>query len=136
MAIETGLSWRVRLNTGTEASPTWEEITDVKEVTFDITQNAADTTTRSCSGWTRESATTRTLDAGFSILLDYTVSMHQTLVEAAQNQTKKGFKYIGGNGQNWILYGYLDCSFSPPVDNVVEATFTIHRNSVPVYSAS
>lgn len=136
MAIEAGKTWLVYLNTGTEASPSWSVITECRDITFDITSNTSDTTTRSCSGWVRNSPTTREMAAGFSIILDYTVSNHITLVEAAHNQTLKGFKFVGGTAQNWIFYGYLDASFAPALDGYVEVSFTIHPSTVPVYAAS
>jgi len=136
MTMEKGRDWLYYLNTGTVASPTWTLIERQKDGSMGITQNLIDTTTKSDSGWTSQTATTRDGSFSFSIIYDQTEATHVALLSAAINQTLKQFKVVGFSGENWIFQAYVDFDAGFPVDNMVEVTCNLGRYDAPVYAAS
>lgn len=90
MAHVLGLAAKLYRNTGTYASPTWTEITNVKDVTVTMEKGEADVTTRAADGWVQTAATLKNMtiefqmvwnpgDAGFEAIKD--AFMDNTAVE-------------------------------------------------------
>ena len=136
MAQEPGKNWKFYLNTGTTASPTWTLVSNQKDGSVGFKQNMIDTTTKSDSGWTSSTATTKHMSSSFSIIYDKTDATHAALMAAALAQTLKHFKLIGASGENWIYFAYVSLECSVPVDNMAEVTVTLDRNGAPTYAAS
>ena len=79
MAVKLGLDAKLFRNTGTFGTPTWNEITNVKDVTLSLEAGEADVTTRGNNGWRATVATLKdgsiefemvwdTADAGFTAI--------------------------------------------------------------------
>lgn len=51
MSIRIGLNSKIYRNTGTFASPTWDEVANVKDLALDLSVNEADAATRGNGGW-------------------------------------------------------------------------------------
>ena len=51
MAIKLGMNCKAYRNTGNYASPTWNEITNVKDLSLNLEASEADVTTRGNNGW-------------------------------------------------------------------------------------
>lgn len=51
MSNPLGMECKLYHNTGTYESPTWIEITNVRDVNFDLNSSEADVTTRGNNGW-------------------------------------------------------------------------------------
>ena len=61
MAVKLGLDAKLFRNTGTFATPTWNEITNVRDVTLNLEAGEADVTTRGNNGWRATVATLKDL---------------------------------------------------------------------------
>ena len=81
MGIRRGMDGRLYRNTGTYAVPTWEEISNVKDLTLNLEQGESDCTTRANNGWRSTVGTLKdgsiemtmiwdTGDPGFSAIKD------------------------------------------------------------------
>lgn len=71
MALDTyplGMNAKLYRNTGSYASPTWNLIDQVKDVTLNMTADEADTTTRASGGWASSLPTTRKIEVSFQML--------------------------------------------------------------------
>ena len=51
MAVKLGLDAKLFHNTGSYATPTWDEITNVRDLTLNLEAGEADVTTRGNAGW-------------------------------------------------------------------------------------
>ena len=51
MPVKLGLDAKLFRNTSDYASPTWDEITNVRDVTLNLEAGEADVTTRGNAGW-------------------------------------------------------------------------------------
>lgn len=79
MATRLGMDAKLYRNSGSYASPTWEEVTNIKDVTLNLEKGEADVTTRANNGWRATVGTLKdasiefqmvwdTLDAGFDAI--------------------------------------------------------------------
>ena len=57
MPVKLGLDAKLFQNTGTYATPTWDEITNVRDLTLNLEAGEADVTTRGNAGWRATVAT-------------------------------------------------------------------------------
>jgi len=81
MSERRGLDAKLYRNTGTYDLPTWEELSNVKDLTLNLEKGEADVTTRANNGWRASVATLKdgsiefemvwdTEDAGFTAIKD------------------------------------------------------------------
>ena len=70
MAVVLGMNAKLYRNTGTYASPTWEEIDNVRDVTLSLETGEADVTTRAAAGWRQSISTLRDAGLEFELLWD------------------------------------------------------------------
>jgi hypothetical protein len=70
MAVKLGLDAKLYRNTGTFASPAWNEITNVKDVTLNLEAGEADVTTRGNAGWRATVATLKDGSIEFEMVWD------------------------------------------------------------------
>jgi len=57
MSVRLGLDAKLYRNTGTYDTPTWVEMTNVKDLTLNLESGEADVTTRANNGWRATVAT-------------------------------------------------------------------------------
>jgi hypothetical protein len=70
MAVKLGLDAKLYRNTGTYASPTWNEVKNVKDVTLNLEAGEADVTTRGNAGWRATVATLKDASIEFEMVWD------------------------------------------------------------------
>lgn len=66
--VVLGLDCKAYRNTGTHASPTWNLVDDVKDVTLNLEKGEADVTTRANSGWRARKGTLKDGTVEFTLL--------------------------------------------------------------------
>lgn len=70
MAHVLSLNAKLYRNTGTYGTPTWDEITLVKDLTLNLTKGTSDVTTRASAGWTEEVDGLKTASIDYNHLWD------------------------------------------------------------------
>lgn len=70
MAIKLGLDGKLYRNTGNYATPTWNEIPNVKDLTINLDKASADVTTRGNNGWRANKATLKNASVEFGMVWD------------------------------------------------------------------
>jgi hypothetical protein len=70
MATRLGMDAKLYRNTGSYASPTWTEITNVKDVTLNLEKGEADVTTRANAGWRATVGTLKDASIEFQMVWD------------------------------------------------------------------
>ena len=63
-----GLDAKAYRNTGTYGSTSWDEITNLQDVTVNLTKDTADVTTRGGNGWKQEVGTLKNASISFSMI--------------------------------------------------------------------
>ena len=66
--IKLGMDGKLYRNTATYETPTWAEMTNVKDVTLNLEAGEADVTTRANQGWRATAPTLRECTAEFEML--------------------------------------------------------------------
>ena len=70
MGVKLGLDAKLYRNTSTYASPTWNEVKNVKDVTLNLEAGSADVTTRGNGGWRANIATLKDANLEFEMVWD------------------------------------------------------------------
>jgi hypothetical protein len=70
MPTKLGLEGKLYRNTGTYASPTWVEMTNVRDVTGTLTKSLTDVTTRANDGWRAQAGTLKEKELSFQMVHD------------------------------------------------------------------
>jgi hypothetical protein len=70
MGMRLGLDAKAYRNTGTYNSPTWSEISTIKDVTLNLTSGEADVSTRGNAGWKATAKTLKDASIDFGMVWD------------------------------------------------------------------
>ena len=70
MSVKLGMDAKLFRNTGTYETPTWTEVTNVRDVTLNLEAGEADVTTRGNAGWRANIATLRDASLEFEMVWD------------------------------------------------------------------
>lgn len=70
MTIRIGLKSKLYRNTGTYSTPTWDEVTNVKDLTLNMGANKAGAATRGNGGWDAVVPTVKQAELSFEMLWD------------------------------------------------------------------
>jgi hypothetical protein len=70
MGVRLGLEAKLYRNTGTSGSPTWTEMTNVKDLTLNLEASEADVTTRGNAGWRATLAALKDASIEFEMVWD------------------------------------------------------------------
>lgn len=70
MTVKLGLDARLYRNTGSYASPVWNEVTNVKDLTLNLEAGEADVSTRGNNGWRATVARLKDASIEFEMILD------------------------------------------------------------------
>ena len=70
MSVKLGMDAKLFRNTGTYETPTWAEVTNVRDVTLNLEAGEADVTTRGNAGWRANVATLRDASLEFEMVWD------------------------------------------------------------------
>jgi len=70
MGVKLGMDAKLYRNTGSYASPVWNEVKNVKDVTLNLEAGSADVTTRGNGGWRANIATLKDASLEFEMVWD------------------------------------------------------------------
>jgi hypothetical protein len=70
MSIRLGLDAKAYRNKGTYDTPQWSEITNIKDVTLNLTSGEADVSTRGAGGWKATAKTLKDASVDFNMVWD------------------------------------------------------------------
>jgi len=70
MATRLGMDAKLYRNTGDYATPTWVEVSNVKDVTLNLEKGEADVTTRANAGWRATVGTLKDASIEFQMVWD------------------------------------------------------------------
>ena len=87
MAIKLGMEAKLYRNSGTFGTPTWAELTNVKDVTLNLEKGEADVTTRANNGWKATAATLKDASVEFEMVWDTTDTGFTAIQQAYFNNT-------------------------------------------------
>lgn len=87
MAIKLGMEAKLYRNGGSFGTPTWSELTNVKDVTLNLEKGEADVTTRANNGWKATAATLKDASVEFEMVWDTTDTGFTAIQQAYFNNT-------------------------------------------------
>ena len=88
MAFVLGQDGKLYFNDGgTYASPTWTELSEIKDVSFNLTKDTADATVRSSGGFREYVDGLKDVNVSFKMLWDNAADGYDELLAAYQNNT-------------------------------------------------
>ncbi|MCC7085615.1 MAG: hypothetical protein IT427_11490 [Pirellulales bacterium] len=96
MPNRLGLEAKLYRNTGTYASPTWVEVTNVKDLTLSLEKGEADVTTRANSGWRATIGTLKDASIEFQMVWDTADANFTAIQEAFFDNTQIEFAVMDG----------------------------------------
>ena len=70
MGVKLGMDAKLYRNSGSYETPTWNEVTNVKDVTLNLEAGEADVTTRGNAGWRANIATLKDASLEFEMVWD------------------------------------------------------------------
>ena len=141
MAIRLGLNAKLYRNTGTYASPTWNEIGNVKDVTLNLESAEADVTVRANNGWRATVPTLKDASVEFEMVWDTADEDFQAIRDAYLNNTTlevlaldgpvSGAGSTGNQGLRAVC-NVTGFSRSEPLEEALSVSVTVK----PAYSAT
>ncbi len=141
MAIRLGLNAKLYRNTGTYASPTWNEIGNVKDVTLNLESAEADVTVRANNGWRATVPTLKDASVEFEMVWDTADEDFQAIRDAYLNNTTlevlaldgpvSGAGSTGNQGLRAVC-NVTGFSRSEPLEEALSVSVTVK----PAYSAN
>jgi hypothetical protein len=138
MAVKLGLDARLYRNTGTYASPTWNEIKNVKDVTLSLETSEADVTTRGNSGWRATVATLKDGSIEFEMVWDTDDDDFAVIRDAFLNRAAIEFAVMDGDitvsGSQGLRALCVVTNFSR--NEALEEAITVSVTVKPTYSVN
>ena len=141
MAIRLGLNAKLYRNTGSYASPTWNEIGNVKDVTLNLESAEADVTVRANNGWRATVPTLKDASVEFEMVWDTADEDFQAIRDAYLNNTTlevlaldgpvSGAGSTGNQGLRAVC-NVTGFSRSEPLEEALSVSVTVK----PAYSAN
>ena len=137
MALVLGLNAKLYRNTGTYASPTWVEMTNVKNVTLNLESAEADVTTRANNGWRATVPTLKDASIEFEMVWDTEDAAFEAIQEAFLDSTPIEVLALDGPegtaGSQGLRATCSVLSFSR--NEQLEEALMVSVNLKPTYSA-
>jgi hypothetical protein len=123
---------------GIGATPTWTELTNVKNVTLDLKSGEADVTTRSNNGWKATLATLKEATIDFEMVWDTTDAGFTAIKNAWLAKTILGLAAMDGPVATTGSQGlWADCQVSGFTrDEPLDGPITVKVSAKPTYSAN
>lgn len=112
MATRLGMDAKLYRNSGSYATPTWEEIGNVKDVTLNLEKGEADVTTRANNGWRATVGTLKDASIEFQMVWD--------TLDADFDAIRQAFF-----GNTPIEFAVMDGDMTDPDSEGLRATFDI-----------
>ena len=123
---------------GIGGTPTWSELTNVKNVTLNLQKGEADVTTRANNGWKATAATVKEGSIEFEMVWDTTDAGFTAIKTAWFNSSIIGIAAMDGpiatNGSQglWADCQVIDFSREEPLEEAITVKVTVK----PTYSAN
>lgn len=127
-----GLDCKAYRNTGTYATPTWDELTNTKEVTLNLDKSESDVTTRGNAGWRAVAAALK--DGSIDLSIQLNPDSHADLtafIDAYFNNTQVECAFMDGDitttGSEGLRASFevMSASRAEPLEEGVVWTFTL-----------
>ena len=138
MSVNLGLDAKMFRNTGTYATPVWDEIKNVRDVTLSLETGEADATTRGNNGWRATVATLKDGSVEFDMVWDAADDDFTALRDAFLNKTALDMAVMDGDiatsGSQGLRASFMITNFSrnEPLEEAITASVTVK----PTYSAN
>jgi predicted secreted protein len=97
MSTRLGMDAKLYRNTGSFGSPTWTEVTNVKDLTLNLEKGEADVTTRANGGWRATVGTLKDASIEFQMVWDTTDASFAALQQAFFGNTNIEFAIMDGD---------------------------------------
>ena len=95
--VKLGVDAKLYRNTGSYASPSWSEVSNVKDVTLNLEKGEADVTTRAANGWRASKGTLKEMTIEFEMLWLTSDSGFTAIKDAFLNNTTIEFLALDGS---------------------------------------
>ena len=138
MAVKLGLDAKLYRNTGTYATPVWNEIKNVKDVTLNLETAEADVTTRGNNGWRATVATLKDGSVEFEMVWDSADDDFSAIRDAFLNKTAVELAVMDGDitvtGTQGLRASFMVTKFSrnEPLEEAISVSVTVK----PTYSVN
>ena len=138
MGVRLGLDAKLFLNSGSYASPTWEELPNVKDLTLNVEAGEADASTRGNGGWRATLATLKDGSIEFEMIWDTADAGFTAIKDAFFNNTPIEFAALDGDvataGSQGLRATMAITNFSR--NEPLEEALTVSVTAKPTYAAN
>jgi hypothetical protein len=138
MAVKLGLDAKLYRNAGTHASPVWNEIRNVKDVTLNLEAGEADVTTRGNAGWKATVATLKDGSIEFEMVWDTADDDFGAIRDTFLNRGAMEFAVMDGDitvaGSQGLRATCMVTNFSR--NEALEEAITVSVTVKPTYAAN
>jgi len=142
MGAVVGLTCKGYRNTGSYGSPTWNEITPVRDLNLNLDKGAAEVKAR-LSTWTQNLPTLKTADLEFGIIADTAIDDYNALRDAYLNDTVVDVAVADGaiatTGTQYFRADYYATGFKrgEPLEEVATVDITMklaYSSNAPAFT--
>ncbi|MFO0225196.1 MAG: phage tail tube protein [Planctomyces sp.] len=136
MGIKLGLNAKLYRNTAASGSPTWNEVTNVRDVTLNLETGEADVSTRS-SSWRASVGTLKSASLEFEMVWDTADDDFAAIRDAFLNNTSVEFAVLDGGSTAPGTQGLratmaiINFTRSEPLEEAIKVSVT----AKPTYAA-
>lgn len=134
--IKLGLNAKLYRNAGTYETPTWNELTNVKDVTLNLESGEADVTTRGNNGWRATVATLKDGSIEFEMVWDTEDAGFTAIKSAWFGNTSIEFAVMDGGittaGSQGLRASFSITKFSR--NEPLEEALTVSVTAKPTYA--
>lgn len=137
MGAKTGGDCKLYINTGSWASPTWTEVTNVRDLTMSLSKTLADASRR-VSAWKQYVSGQKDTRITFQMVWDDEDTNFQLFLDAYNNDTTveclviSGAYNVAGTEGLRAVFEIANCQRNEPLDDVVTAEIEL----APAYDAN
>ncbi len=138
MSVKLGLDAKLYRNTGSFASPTWNEVINVKDLTLNLEAGEADVTTRGNNGWRATVATLKDGSIEFEMVWDTEDLDFAAIRDTFLNRAAMEFAVMDGgiavSGSQGLRATCMVTNFSR--NESLEEAITVSVTVKPTYSVN
>lgn|SRR5262245_16437186 len=138
MSVKLGLDAKLYRNTGSFASPTWNEVINVKDLTLNLEAGEADVTTRGNNGWRATVATLKDGSIEFEMVWDTEDLDFAAIRDTFLNRASMEFAVMDGgiavSGSQGLRATCMVTNFSR--NESLEEAITVSVTVKPTYSVN
>ncbi len=130
MGVKLGMDAKLYRNTGSYETPTWNEVTNVKDVTLNLEAGEADVTTRGNAGWRANIATLKDASLEFEMVWDTADDDFTAIRQAFLSNGSVEFAVLDGDVETTGSQGLratmaiTNFSRSEPLEEAIQVSVT------------